>query len=100
MIRCATSRTRRSTPRARVPRAAMASRPEAGVAVRTSALLLALAGVAHADVGDQEIIGAERGWSFEDFQLRTSYIDQNGRGFQSQEGPLPGSEEMRVLQSS
>jgi hypothetical protein len=69
------------------------------VAVRTSLVLLATAGVAHADVTDGEIIG-ERGWGLEDIQLRTTYVDQNGRGFQSQDGPLPGSEQMRVLQWS
>ena len=63
-------------------------------------MILALAGTAHADVGDREIIGEKRGWGFEAIQFRTSYLDQNGRGFQSQEGPLPGSEQMRVVQTS
>lgn len=90
----------------------MANRPEAGVAVRISpprvfarraarwhAIVIALAGTAAADVTDREILGDD-GWRVEDLQLRTSYLDQNGRGFQSQDGPLPGSEEMRVIQPS
>jgi hypothetical protein len=61
-------------------------------------ILLAVAGVARADVEDHDIIGDDDGWAIEDIELRTSYLDQNGRGFQSQDGPLPGSEQMRVIQ--
>ncbi len=76
----------------------MASPPEVGVAVRTSALLLiALAGAAHADSIDTEIIGTQ-GWALEDVTLRTTYLDQTGHGFQSQDGLLPGGESMTIIQ--
>jgi len=57
---------------------------------------------ASADPGDAEIIGHERGWSIEDVQLRTTYLDQRGTGFQSQDGPVggPGGESMYIFQPS
>lgn len=78
----------------------MASRPEAGVAVRISLLLLLTSSLALAD--DQAIIGEDPGWTVEDVQLRTSYIDQKGHGYQSQDGPPqgPGSEAMWIFEPS
>jgi hypothetical protein len=73
----------------------MASPPEVGVAVRTSLALIAMLGVAHADV-DQEILG-ERGWALESAEFRTMYLDQNGRGFQSVEDGTPGKETMWIV---
>jgi hypothetical protein len=71
------------------------------VVARTSALLiLAVVGNAAADVDDAEIIGEEQGWRIEDVELRTTYLDQSGRGHQSQDGPLPGSEDMFIIQPS
>lgn len=70
---------------------------------RTSALVIAATAastVAAADpsVSDRQILGEDRTWVLEDLQLRTTYLDQAGRGFQSQDGSLPGSEEMLVVQ--
>lgn len=67
---------------------------------RTSLLVILLgAGIADADSIDKEIIG-DQGWAFEDFTLRTSYLEQNGHGFQSQDGALPGGEHMTIFQPS
>jgi len=80
----------------------MASLPEVGVAVRTSVALLALIGAtggAVADSDDTEIIG-ERGWELESAELRTTYLDQTGRGFQSQDDGAPGKETMYIVQPS
>jgi hypothetical protein len=57
---------------------------------------------AHADPSDAEIIGLDPGWQVEDVQLRTSYLDQRGAGFQSQGGAVgtPGSESMYIIQPS
>ncbi|MEO8699237.1 MAG: DUF3570 domain-containing protein [Kofleriaceae bacterium] len=72
-----------------------------GVVVRTSLIALAIvARGARADSVDSEIIGSDPGWRVEDIQLRTTYLDQDGHGFQSQDGALPGSEQMRVIQPS
>jgi hypothetical protein len=73
------------------------------VAARTSAALIALAGVAAAEpvLGtDAQIIGSDPGWRVEDVQLRTMFLDQRGHGFQSQDGPLtgPGSEAMTIFE--
>jgi hypothetical protein len=82
----------------------MASRPEAGVAVRIElVLLLALVRTAAADPEvstDAQILGRDPGWQVEDVQLRTSYIDQRGHGYQSQDGPPqgPGSEAMYIIE--
>ncbi len=82
----------------------MASPPEAVVAARTSVLVVLA--LAHAAVADPEIstdariIGKDPGWQLEDVQLRTSYIDQRGHGYQSQDGPPqgPGSEAMYIVE--
>jgi hypothetical protein len=68
------------------------------VAARTSLALLLLTSTAAAD--DADIIGRDPGWRVEDIQLRTTYLDQSGRGFQSQAGALagPGSEAMWLVQ--
>ncbi len=79
---------------------ATASPPEVGVAARTSVALLLLCGVASADSDDAEIIGQDRGWKLESAELRTTYLDQTGRGFQSQEDGPPGKETMWILQPS
>jgi hypothetical protein len=64
------------------------------------AVAVALSGRhAHAEVTDADIIGRQ-GWRLEDLQFRTSYLDQVGRGHQSQDGGTPGSEEMLVVQPS
>lgn len=57
---------------------------------------------AHADPSDAEIIGSDPGWRVEDFQLRTTYLDQRGTGFQAQGGPVgtAGSEAMYIFQPS
>ena len=81
----------------------MASRREVGVAARTSLLVLAvLAGraVADGEPDDSVIIGADPGWRIEDVQVRASYFDQRGHGYQSQDGATPGSEFMYMLQPS
>ena len=79
---------------------ATASPPEVGVAVRTSlALIAAIGGSAAADTGDTEILG-DRGWSLESAELRTTYLDQTGRGFQSQDDGPPGKETMYIVQPS
>ncbi len=78
---------------------ATASPPEVGVAVRTSLALIAVCGVASADTGDTEIIG-DRGWSLDSAELRTTYLDQTGRGFQSQDDGSPGRETMFIVQPS
>jgi hypothetical protein len=78
------------------------------VGARTSALIaisLAFCSVAAADTitDDAVILGREPGWRVEDVQLRTSFLDQRGRGFQSQEDRapgVPGSERMYVVQPS
>lgn len=62
------------------------------------AVLVAATATAPADVDDRTILGDPSGWRIEQFDLRLSYLDQNGRGFQSQDGAAPGSEEMRVIQ--
>ena len=84
-------------------REATASLPEVGVVVRTSLICAALVAAGfsdlHADATDDTIIG-HQGWRIMDVQLRTSYLGQTGRGFQSQEGPSPGGEEMFVIQPS
>ncbi len=51
------------------------------------------------DPADREIIG-DRGWSLESAELRTTYLDQTGRGFQSQEDGPPGKETMFIVQPS
>jgi len=83
----------------------MESPPEVGVVARTSLALAAAFGAliaatpARADSieGDADIIG-DRGWSLEDFALRTTYLDQTGTGFQSQDGGTPGGEAMTIIQ--
>lgn len=86
---------------------ATASPPEVGVAVRTSLARIALvigvaggAGVAGADGDDAELLGEQRRWVLESAELRTTYLDQDGRGFQSQEGGTPGKETMWIVQPS
>ena len=69
------------------------------MAARTSLVVLAIAaGTAQAD--DADIIGRDPGWRVEDVQVRATYLDQTGHGFQSQAGELagPGSEAMWLLQ--
>ncbi len=77
---------------------------------RTSALILALCAAAHADpdpwldaprkaaLPDAQIIGDDPGWTIEDVQLRTAYLSQSGKGFQSEAGPTagPGSERTTI----
>lgn len=94
---------------------ATASRPAADVAVRTSrpstlavALMLGVAANARAEGGpgtpsDEAILGDAVGWRIEDVQLRTTYLDQRGHGYQSQDTSnvgVPGSERMYVVQPS
>ena len=79
----------------------MESRPEAVVVARTSALaLIALVAPALADPKDDDIIGTDPGARIEDVQLRTSYLQQWGRGYQAQGEPRgqPGSEAMWILE--
>ena len=86
----------------------MASPPEVGVAARTSVIyaFVVIAGIrvraAAAEPTDAEIIGGARGWHIESVELRTSYLDQAGRGFQSQDNANggPGGEAMYVIQPS
>jgi hypothetical protein len=73
------------------------------VVVRTSAIAIALvaaASGASADPSDAEIIGRDPGWRIEDVELRTSYLDQHGHGYQSQDGPVgqPGGEAMWLVE--
>jgi len=80
------------------------SPPEVGVAVRTRLALLVVAVIgggarADGDAIDADIIG-DRGWALEDFELRTTYLDQSGTGFQSQDGGTPGGEAMTIIQPS
>lgn len=71
------------------------------MAVRTSlALICVFAAGAHADSGDREILGGDTGWKLEDIELRTMYLDQEGRGFQSVEDGTPGKETMFIVQPS
>jgi hypothetical protein len=87
----------------------MASPPEVGVVVRTEierfaslVALLALLGTARADPDDAAIIGEDPGWRLEEVQLRTTYLDQRGNGYQAQSLTLgdtaPNSEAMTVVQ--
>jgi hypothetical protein len=62
-------------------------------------LLVALTGVAHAESIDSLIIGRQD-WSLASIDVRTTYLDQNGRGFQSVAQGQPGSESMYILQPS
>ncbi len=83
----------------------MASPQAVGVAVRTNIIgslvpLIALASSASADSGDREILGDDGGWKLEDVELRTMYLDQDGRGFQSVEDGTPGKETMVIVQPS
>ena len=81
------------------------------MAARISLLVIAaLCTAAHADpdpwldapraaaLPDAAIIGADPGWTIEDVQLRTSYLSQSGKGFQSEAGPQrgPGSERTTI----
>lgn len=71
------------------------------MAVRTSLALIALlVGPASADSDDREILGGDAGWKLEDIELRTMYLDQDGRGFQSVEDGTPGKETMFIVQPS
>lgn len=86
----------------------MGSPPEVVVAARTDTLaacalvLAVLRTPAHADPSDAEILGEDPGWSVESVELRSSFLDQRGRGFQVQGGGpgQPGSERMYVFQPS
>lgn len=62
------------------------------------AAITALAASTRADTGDAEILG-DHGWRVEDVELRTSYLAQRGRGYQSQAGERgePGSQEMWLV---
>ena len=76
------------------------------MAARTELLVVALglvAATAAADPAastDAQIIGGDPGWRVEDVQLRTSYINQRGHGYQSQDGPPqgPGDEHMYIVE--
>lgn len=88
---------------------ATASRPGVVVAARTDALaaglivascMLATPAIAQS-TSDAEIIGDdEDGWKLEDIALRAVYLDQDGRGYQSQAGPPggPGSENVWIIE--
>jgi hypothetical protein len=78
---------------------ATASPPEVGVAARISAALIVFCGVARAESIDDQIIG-DRGWAVEDVELRTTFLAQSGRGFQSQDDGPPGKESMTIVQPS
>ena len=85
-----------------------ASRPNRNAWTTVHAFLfrpIAIAGLAwcvdaRAEPSDADIIGSDPGWRIEDFELRTSYLDQTGHGFQSQDGEPPGGEDMWVVQPS
>ncbi len=79
----------------------MASPQAVGVAVRTSLVcaIALIARLASADSGDREILGGE-GWRLESLELRTMYLDQDGRGFQSVDDGTPGKETMFIVQPS
>jgi len=66
--------------------------------------VIAVAGLqpSYADPSDAEIIGLDPGWRIEDVQLRTTYLDQRGTGFQARGQALgePGSEAMYIIQPS
>ena len=68
-------------------RAATDSQQEAVAAVAIEALLV---GLAIAGVSDDEIIGEAEGWGLEVFSLSFTYLDQQGRGYQSKAGALEG----------
>jgi hypothetical protein len=74
------------------------------VAARTEllAIVAALARTAAADPTDDDILGRDARPHAEDVELRTSFIDQHGHGYQSQAGPRgePGSEQMTVFEPS
>lgn len=78
----------------------MASLPGVGVAARIELILalVLIATEARADPTDRAIIGDNPRWRIEDLQLRTSLFLQEGRGFQSQDGPAPGREDMFIVQ--
>jgi hypothetical protein len=80
----------------------MASRQAVAVAARTSLAVAILVATTAAHADDAEILGEDPGWSVEQVRLRMSFLDQHGRGFQSQAGPQagPGSEQMWVFGSS
>ena len=67
------------------------------------AALLGLAGarVARAEPNDAEILGGDDGWRIDDVELRSSFIDQRGHGYQAQGAPVgePGSEAMTILEN-
>jgi hypothetical protein len=68
----------------------------AAVAIRTALLLSALA----IGATDEEIIGEEEGWGLEVFSLSFTYLDQDGRGYQSKAGAIDGglgSEDITVV---
>jgi hypothetical protein len=69
------------------------------VAVRTSLLLLLAVGTAHAESIDSEIIGRQSA-GLTSIDLRTAWLDQNGRGFQSVDGGTPGGQGMTIIQPS
>ncbi|MBA2543752.1 MAG: DUF3570 domain-containing protein [Deltaproteobacteria bacterium] len=71
------------------------------MAVRTSLVcaIALIARLASADSGDREILGGE-GWRLESLELRTMYLDQDGRGFQSVDDGTPGKETMFIVQPS
>ena len=62
--------------------------------------IVVASGAARAEPSDADIIGRDPGWRIEDVQVRTSYLDQSGHGFQSQDGGPPGGEDMYVIQPS
>lgn len=63
-------------------------------------ILVAIAAPASAGPTDAEIIGRDTGWQIEDVELRTTYLDQHGHGFQAQGEPVgrPGSEYMWLVE--
>lgn len=73
------------------------------VRIELAAVMLALAAAApaHADPSDADIIGTDPGWHLDDVELRSSFIDQRGHGYQAQGAPIgqPGSEAMTILEN-
>ena len=61
------------------------------MAIKALALLVAMSLVG-APSDDDQILGVEeeQGWSLEDFSLSFTYLDQNGRGYQSKAGAIEG----------
>src|SRR5262249_53041975 len=94
----AIARTQRFTARERPRRGATASPREAVVVARISIAIVLATTRAFAQPTDADIIGHDPGWRVEDVTLRSSYIDQHGHGYQSQDGVAPGSEAMWIVE--